>query len=100
MNCKLTTIGEADGKTIHVCSRCKTERRTTQTDARKIKVRCGAKHSPPELRVAELFPGEDPTLLGNRIAALTAAIGWPPCGGCTKRKNWLNAAHDWLRGQS
>lgn len=47
---------------------------------------------------AELFPGEpDPTLLGNRIAALTSAIGIPPCGGCSKRKAWLNKAHAWLR---
>lgn len=57
---------------------------------------------PPKLKdrdVAELFPGEsDPTLLGNRIAALTSAIGFPPCGGCTARKNWLNKAHAWLRG--
>jgi hypothetical protein len=47
---------------------------------------------------ADLFPGEtDPTLLGNRIAALTEAIGLPACGGCHRRKNWLNRAHAWLR---
>ena len=42
---------------------------------------------------------DDPTLLGNRIAALTAAIGIPTCGGCGKRKAWLNKAHAWLREQ-
>lgn len=47
--------------------------------------------------VAELFPGEDATLLGNRIAALTEAIGIPHCGGCESRRRWLNKAHDWLR---
>jgi hypothetical protein len=46
----------------------------------------------------QLFPNEDPTLLGDRIAALTAAIGIPTCGGCELRKEWLNRAHAWLRG--
>ena len=40
----------------------------------------------------------DPTLLGNRIEALTKAIGIPPCGGCASRRDWLNRAHAWLRG--
>ena len=48
--------------------------------------------------VAELLPGEDPTLIGNRIAALTAALGIPPCGGCDRRREWMNKAHLWLRG--
>jgi len=39
----------------------------------------------------------DPTLLGNRIAALTSAVGIPPCGSCGKRKGWLNRAHQWIR---
>lgn len=47
----------------------------------------------------ELFPGEsDQSLLGNRIAAMTTALGIPPCGGCGNRKAWLNKAHAWLRG--
>jgi len=46
-----------------------------------------------------LFPGEDPTLLGNRIKALTDAIGLPECSGCKRRQKWLNRAHAWLRGQ-
>lgn len=50
--------------------------------------------------IAELFPDADPTLLGNRIAALTSALGFPPCGGCTARKNWLNKAHRWVRGET
>lgn len=40
----------------------------------------------------------DPTLLGNRIEALTKAIGIPPCGGCADRRDWLNRAHASLRG--
>lgn len=52
-----------------------------------------------DAEVAELLPGEsDPTLIGNRIAALTTALGIPPCGACNARKEWLNAAHKWLRG--
>lgn len=46
----------------------------------------------------ELFGDSDPTLLGNKIKALTDAIGIPPCGGCEKRRQWLNKAHAWLRG--
>ena len=45
----------------------------------------------------ELFGESDPTLLGNRIAELTKAIGIPPCGGCNMRIDWLNRAHVWLR---
>jgi hypothetical protein len=48
---------------------------------------------------SKLFPDEDQTLLGNRIKALTDALGIPPCGGCEKRRQWLNKAHAWLRGQ-
>jgi hypothetical protein len=48
--------------------------------------------------LSELFPGEDPTLLGNRIKALTDALGIPACGGCERRRRWINDAHAWLRG--
>jgi len=41
--------------------------------------------------------GLDPTLVGNRLEALFKAVGIPPCGGCTERRDWLNAAHSWLR---
>jgi hypothetical protein len=60
----------------------------------------GQKSSPITTEEAiDLFgsDAEDPTLLGNRIAALTEAIGIPPCSGCSKRKEWLNRAHAWLR---
>jgi hypothetical protein len=53
-----------------------------------------------EATIKELFGDEtDETLLGNKIAALTAVLGIPTCGGCGKRKEWLNAAHKWLRGE-
>lgn len=50
--------------------------------------------------IVELFPGEDPTLLGNRIKALTDALGVPACAGCEARRQWINAAHAWLRGST
>lgn len=37
-------------------------------------------------------------LIGDRIAALTKLIGWPPCGGCDARRVWLNNAHAWVKG--
>jgi hypothetical protein len=51
-----------------------------------------------DAEVKELFPDEtDPTLIGNRIKALTEALGIPHCGGCDARRKWLNAAHEKLR---
>src|SRR3990167_6718669 len=50
-----------------------------------------------DAEVAELLPGEDPTLIGNRLKAAFEAIGFPPCGGCETRKEWLNKAHAYLR---
>jgi hypothetical protein len=51
-----------------------------------------------DAEVKELFPDEtDPTLIGNRIKALTGALGIPHCGGCDARRQWLNAAHEKLR---
>lgn len=57
-------------------------------------------HEVAKLFPGEVFPDDDPTLLGNRIAALTTALGIPPCGGCKQRKAWLNKAHKWLRGEA
>jgi hypothetical protein len=37
-------------------------------------------------------------LIGDAIAAMTKAIGIPPCGGCEKRRVWLNKAHAWVKG--
>lgn len=51
-----------------------------------------------DTELSELFPSEDSSLIGNRIKALTEAIGIPTCGGCESRRQWLNKAHEWLRG--
>jgi|GEM_PF-5463916 len=48
----------------------------------------------------KLFDNSDPSLIGNRFAAITSALGFPPCGKCEARKKWLNKAHAWLRGQA
>jgi hypothetical protein len=41
-------------------------------------------------------------LAGDLIAAMTTALGIPPCGGCEGRQeklnNWHAAALAWLRG--
>lgn len=48
--------------------------------------------------ISALLPDlTDPTLIGNRIARLTSALGIPTCGGCSSRQVWLNRAHEWLR---
>jgi len=62
----------------------------------------GGKMPPPakaftDAELSELFPNDDPTLWGNRIKAVTDAIGFPPCGGCDTRRRWINAAHEWVR---
>ncbi len=43
--------------------------------------------------LAEIFGSDDSTLWGNRIAAVTSAIGFPPCAGCEERQGWVNRAH-------
>lgn len=43
--------------------------------------------------VAALLPGVPAGLLGDRLAAIFAACGVPPCRGCHKRRAWLNNAH-------
>lgn len=54
-----------------------------------------------QAEISKLLPDlTDPTLIGNRIAALTAAMGIPSCGGCISRQNWLNRAHQWLRNNT
>lgn len=54
--------------------------------------------TPSEIKeLSAHFPDDDPKLFGNRIKAMTEAIGIPACGGCNARAEWLNKAHQWLR---
>jgi hypothetical protein len=100
--CPLEFVREDGDRFIHRCPECNGEVRSKYRDPAMRKQQCGVDRSHlgrlTTKEAGELFPGEsDPTLLGNRIAALTTAIGIPPCGGCEKRKAWLNNAHAWLR---
>jgi adenine/guanine phosphoribosyltransferase-like PRPP-binding protein len=49
--------------------------------------------------LAAAEPDEDPTLLGNQVAAAAKRLGIPHCGGCEDRRQLLNRAHLWLRGE-
>lgn len=102
MKCVTTVKGTtASGRYLHVCQSCGRETAFKSPDPAMVKMQCGLKPDGPltALEKASLFPDSDPTLLGNRIAALTSAIGIPPCGSCNKRKAWLNKAHEWIRAQ-
>ena len=104
MFCELEYDRQDGDRHILRCRNCGGEVRSRYSDPAKRRHPCGT----PRIiangpftteEVESLFDGEsDPTLLGNRIAALTTALGIPPCGGCAKRKAWLNKAHLWLRG--
>lgn len=98
MNCIFEEVKEG----LFRCASCGTERNSSR------KRQCGI-HGPlpfeATLKTAEKAKLESAAkqsgmLLGDAIAALTNAIGIPPCGGCEKRKAWLNAAHAWLIGQT
>lgn len=109
MKCTFAELEQPDasGRRRVQCTCCKLSLHPTAAPLARIisTCRCGGPDEQPAGRVVltdteidELFPGEDPTLIGNRIAALIAAIGIPTCGGCEVRKDWLNRAHVWLRG--
>jgi hypothetical protein len=100
--CPLEFVREDGDRFIHRCPLCNAEARSKYRDPAMRKQQCGVARPPigrlTPTEAAKLFPGEtDPTLLGNRIAELTTALGIPPCGGCEKRKAWINKAHAWLR---
>ena len=102
MNCDLQYARPLpDGKHLLTCQTCGREIRTRRPD-KAFKAACGKAGSAPQLTAEEqaaLFPKTDPTLIGERIAAMTKALGIVPCGGCNKRREWLNRAHQWLRDQ-
>ena len=65
-----------------------------EINGRKVKAMCDGVRE--RLLPDELIAAHGP-LAGDVIAALTKAIGIPPCGACEKRRQWLNQAHQWLR---
>jgi hypothetical protein len=104
MNCHLEFVRPDGDRFIHRCSVCNREVRSKYRDPSMRKQACGIAGPPTleqSLRPAEkrkLEAAAGGKLLGDWIADLTTAIGIPPCGGCEKRKAWLNAAHAWLLG--
>lgn len=81
-----------DGKLT--CTKCG---RTVASRDGKATARCLESVVPLTKREKAELLGDDPTLWGNRLAAITSAIGLPPCLGCDGRRKWINAAHLWLR---
>jgi len=73
-----------------------------EINGRRVKVTCeGARRPPDELKaVVETEAQKRGMLAGDLIAAMTKAIGIPPCDGCEKRRQWLNRAHAWLLGKA
>ena len=102
---KYLSEADANGKRLAECELCGAKW-NTHWPLDRIHHNCPAMPRPIALaptltpaEVAELFPNEDPTLLGNRIKALTEAVGIPACGGCDKRREYINRCHQWLRSR-
>lgn len=91
------TEQDADGKRVVECSVCK---RTwnTKWPIKQIHHRCGdqPRNLLTELEMSELL-AVDPTLAGNRLEAMFKAVGIPPCGGCERRRDYINKCHAWLK---
>lgn len=71
-------------------------------NGRRIKRTCPEARSPVPhelMKDVAAAASERGMLAGDLIAAMTKAIGIPPCGGCEKRREWLNRAHAWLLGR-
>lgn len=108
MNCPLQFVSQDGDRFLHRCRKCKAEVRSKYADPSMHKRTCGTA-GPPELadtlpandrQVFEQAAKQEGKLLGDYIADMTKAIGIPPCGGCEKRRQWLNAAHRWVLGRS
>lgn len=59
---------------------------------------CGRPKTQGDLR--NCTPVQTPLKLGDRVEAVTKALGIPTCGGCQKRKAALNKLSDWWRGEA
>lgn len=101
MKCNLQHTGTDGARFIHRCYSCGRVVRHPNEDPATIKATCGAAVTiEPRLSAKEskaLFGESDQTLIGDKLAALFEAVGIPECGGCKKRKEWLNRAHAWVK---
>lgn len=102
MKCRWQTDGihAATGWPMYQCAACG-NRVPSPYLPELIEATCGrgtGPDVPPEIAVAVATAAESRgMLLGDMVKALTDAIGIPTCGGCDKRREWLNKAHAWLR---
>ena len=94
MDCIFKRLRTAGERTVYRCENCKREH-ASALPPEQIHRQCG---KAPPIDHAAVLPEEDRKLLGDRLADMLAAIGIPPCGGCEQRKQWLNAAHQWIAG--
>jgi hypothetical protein len=102
MDCEFKAIGKAkDGRTRYACTRCKQGVYLSFREPSRIHRQCQhGKPEPPLKPIHEDLPEESRQLLfGDRIKQLTDALGIPQCGGCAKRQEWLNNAHQWVLKQ-
>lgn len=80
----------------HQCVQCRLV--TNWTTKEHLHCNCGAKPVPTSV-VADLPEESRSLLIGDRVKQLTDALGIPQCGGCEKRQEWLNKAHEWVLKQ-
>lgn len=101
MNCDLIYVEPRGAKHLLRCEACGAE---VVSSSRSPKMNCiAAGDAPPPfpkevMKAAALRAEERGVLLGDLIAEMTRAVGIPTCGGCEKRRQWLNRVHAWLRG--
>lgn len=97
MTLRYETDMDASGRRTVVCDECGYTRHT-HWRIEQIRHPCPtAPRADPVIPDVEELQKSDPTLVGNRLESLFKDVGVPPCGGCGKRRDWLNVAHLWLR---
>lgn len=88
---------------IYTCKNCTQRSIRLAPSQRTANVRRVCENPPPmieglrESEAKAIFGDDDPTLWGNKIKALTDALGIPPCSGCSQRQEWINRAHALVR---
>lgn len=101
---RYTTEPDAAGRRTIVCDDCGYTR-NTHWPLERVHHVCAVLAGPESLITPDELtalksadqPLTDPTLVGNRLESLFKEVGIPTCGGCGKRRDWLNVAHLWLR---
>lgn len=85
VNCQHTRVSKYPAQMLHRdCA-------TPGSDPQYIPSAAANEHS----FMSELPEESRQLLLGDRVKQLTDALGIPQCGGCARRQQWLNDAHEW-----